>query len=154
MKTVSQRILKLLGGLTFFIQGPSDLDLWPSDLKISRGHLLVITKLNIKYEDCWLKHSQAIERTSFFNSRPTWPQNQMGSPNGHDQPSCQIWRLWVKGFLGYWADKLFEVKVSVTLTLNLKVKVMYGSRSSTVWSTWKSSSKGCCLQLWSQSIMK
>ena len=30
---------------------PPDLDLCPNDPKINRGHLLVITNLNVKYED-------------------------------------------------------------------------------------------------------
>ena len=30
---------------------PSDLDLWHSDPKINRGHLLVMTNLHVKYED-------------------------------------------------------------------------------------------------------
>jgi hypothetical protein len=38
MKTVGQNNLKLLGGQAFKSQGPCDLDLWPSDLKINRGH--------------------------------------------------------------------------------------------------------------------
>jgi hypothetical protein len=52
MKTVSQRNLKLLGGQAFFSHGPCDLDLWPNDLKINRGNLLIMTNLHIKYEDC------------------------------------------------------------------------------------------------------
>jgi hypothetical protein len=38
MKTMGQRNLKLLGGQTVFSQGPRDLDLWTSDLKINKGH--------------------------------------------------------------------------------------------------------------------
>jgi hypothetical protein len=38
-------ILKLLGGQAIFSQGPSD-------LKINQGHLLIMTNLNTKYEDC------------------------------------------------------------------------------------------------------
>jgi hypothetical protein len=57
MKTVGQMNLKLLGGQAFLIQGPCDLDLWPGDLKIIRGHLLIMTSLHAKYEDCGLKES-------------------------------------------------------------------------------------------------
>lgn len=32
----------------------SDLNLWPSDLKVNRGHLLIMTNLHVKYEDCSL----------------------------------------------------------------------------------------------------
>ena len=34
-----------------------DLDLWPSDPKINRGHLLLMTNLPIKFELCGLKRS-------------------------------------------------------------------------------------------------
>jgi hypothetical protein len=54
MKTVGQWNLKLLGGQAFYIQGPCDLDLWPSDLKINRCLLLIMTNLHAKYED-WIK---------------------------------------------------------------------------------------------------
>jgi hypothetical protein len=33
------------------IQGPCDLDLWPSDPKINNGHILVMTNQFVKYED-------------------------------------------------------------------------------------------------------
>jgi hypothetical protein len=53
MKTVGQRILKLLGGQAYFSQGPCDL--WSCDIKIKRGHILIMTNLNTKYEDCGSK---------------------------------------------------------------------------------------------------
>jgi hypothetical protein len=34
--------------------------------------------------------------------------SQKGSFTNHDQSNYQIWRLWVKGILSYWADKLFK----------------------------------------------
>jgi hypothetical protein len=44
MKTVGQKNLKLLGGQAFFSQGPCDFD-----LKINRGHLLIMTSMpNVK----------------------------------------------------------------------------------------------------------
>jgi hypothetical protein len=46
MKTVGQRILKLLGGQDFLTKAPVTLNF---DLKIKRGHLLVITNLHEKY---------------------------------------------------------------------------------------------------------
>jgi hypothetical protein len=50
MKTVGQRNLKLLGGQAFFSQGPCD-------LKMNFGHLLIMTNLYAKYEDCGSKES-------------------------------------------------------------------------------------------------
>jgi hypothetical protein len=69
MKTVGQRDLKLLGGQAFWSQGPCDLDLWsddlwPVDLKIKRGHLLIMTNLYAKFEDCGSNDSEVIGRTS------------------------------------------------------------------------------------------
>jgi hypothetical protein len=56
MKTVNQSILKQLSGKDL-IQDPCDLDLWPSDLNINRGHLIVMINLHAKYEDCESKVS-------------------------------------------------------------------------------------------------
>jgi hypothetical protein len=64
---------------SFFNQGPCDFDLWPSDLKINRGHLLIMTNLHVKYEDCGSKESQGIGRKSFLKSRrcdlDLWPSD-------------------------------------------------------------------------------
>jgi hypothetical protein len=57
MKTVGQKKFKLFGRQAFCSQSPCDLDLWPSDLKINRGHFLVMTNLHAKYEDCGSKES-------------------------------------------------------------------------------------------------
>jgi hypothetical protein len=77
-KIVYQRILRLLGGQAFRRQGPCDLYLWLSDLKINRGHLMVMTNFHAKYADCGSKDSLVIGRTSFLKSSPVdlWPQNQ------------------------------------------------------------------------------
>ena len=40
-----------MSGIHFEIQGHCDLDLWPTDHKIDRGHLLVLTNLHVKYEE-------------------------------------------------------------------------------------------------------
>jgi hypothetical protein len=55
MKTVDHSILKQLREQAFFSQGPCDL--WPSDFKINRGHLMVMINLHAKYEDCGSKVS-------------------------------------------------------------------------------------------------
>ena len=44
-----------------------DLDLWPSDLKINRGHLLVVTNLHIKYE------VPGPKQKLFISSLSLWP---------------------------------------------------------------------------------
>jgi hypothetical protein len=49
MKIVGQRNLKLLDRQAYSSQGTCDLDLWPGDLKINMGHLLIMTNLNTKY---------------------------------------------------------------------------------------------------------
>jgi hypothetical protein len=112
-----------LSGKAFFNQGLCDPDLSSSDFKINRGHLLIMTNLRAKYEDCGSKESLVIGKTSFFKSKPLWPepltwwpQNKKRSFTNSDWPPCQIWRLWVKGILSYLADKLFIVKVPVTIT--------------------------------------
>jgi hypothetical protein len=57
MKTLGRGILRLLGGQTFFSQGPCDLDLLLDDLNINRGHVLIMTNLHGKNEDCESKES-------------------------------------------------------------------------------------------------
>jgi hypothetical protein len=54
------------------IKGPSDLEIWHSNLKINRGHLIVITNLNSKYEDCWPKHSYAFWAKGHYDL-DIWP---------------------------------------------------------------------------------
>jgi len=50
--TVTHKLFKILSGHGFCIKWYCDLDLWPSDLKIYRGHLLTMTNLPTKYHDC------------------------------------------------------------------------------------------------------
>ena len=47
MKTLGQRILKLLDGQAFLVKAPVTLTF---DLKINRGHLILMTNLLAKYE--------------------------------------------------------------------------------------------------------
>ena len=52
-----------------------DLDLWPRNSKINRGHLLVMTSHHTKLEDPWAISSLVIDRTNFFygpTDRPTY----------------------------------------------------------------------------------
>ena len=50
LRAMSAGNVKLSLWQDFNIQGHCDLDLWPDDLKISRGHLLVTPSLYVKFE--------------------------------------------------------------------------------------------------------
>ena len=50
--TVTYKLVKILSGHGFCIKWYCDLDLWSSDLKIYRGHLLTMTNLPTKCHDC------------------------------------------------------------------------------------------------------
>ena len=54
---VVKGFLSYLSDMLFLSQGLCDLDLWPSGLKINRGHLILMTNLHAKYEDSWSKDS-------------------------------------------------------------------------------------------------
>jgi len=56
--TVTHKLIKILSGHSFCIKCACDLDLWPTDLKICRGHLLTMTNLPTKYHDCHSKTSR------------------------------------------------------------------------------------------------
>jgi hypothetical protein len=79
MKTAGQRILKLLGGQYFSIKAPVTLTF---DLKIKRGHLLIMTNLHAKYEDCVSKESQVIGQ---IRKKPP-----AGQPDGQADSSIQL----------------------------------------------------------------
>jgi hypothetical protein len=66
---MGQKDLKLLGRQAFLSEGPCDLDLSPGDLKINGGHLLIMTNLYTKYEDCGSKEFKVIGRTR----KNRWP---------------------------------------------------------------------------------
>ena len=66
MRSLGQSVLKLLIGNRFSCKGHTDLDLWPTDLKINRFHLLVMTNTPTKYEVPGSKRSQVIDRKPFL----------------------------------------------------------------------------------------
>jgi hypothetical protein len=74
MKTVGQRLLKLLGGQAFWSQGPCDLDLWPDDFKINRGHLLILTNLHAKCE--------TVSQSYWADKKKTNGRQKDGQPDG------------------------------------------------------------------------
>jgi len=49
---VTHKLFKILSRHEFCIKCYCDLDLWPSDLKVYRGHLLTMTNLPTNYHDC------------------------------------------------------------------------------------------------------
>ena len=55
------------------MQGHCDLDLWPSDMKINMGHLLIMNKLLKKFEEGRLQRSLVIARNRSSHSRSLWP---------------------------------------------------------------------------------
>ena len=50
----------------------------------------------------------------------------------------KVWRLWAKGYLSYWAETDFTLRVTVTLTFDLltpeSIRVFYSIRAITLWS--------------------
>ena len=49
----------------FNIQGQCDLDFWPSNAKINRGHLLVLANQHVKYEDSVMNGIQDNQQKPF-----------------------------------------------------------------------------------------
>ena len=49
---LSLKLFKILSGYSFCIKCYCDFDIWPSDVKIYRGHLLTMTNFLIKKNDC------------------------------------------------------------------------------------------------------
>ena len=66
-------VLELSSGNHFTASGHCDLDLWPSDLKINRGHLPVMTNVPMKFRDPRPKRSWVIIRKPFYCFRSLWP---------------------------------------------------------------------------------
>ena len=107
MGIVSQCIFLLLIGQAFCVQGQCDLDLTPTDPKINRGLLLIMTILHTKYGDCITMCCLVIDRTRCGlrtdrqtdrpTDRPTWAKQYTPSSS---------------------KDKLFVFKVTVTLTFD------------------------------------
>ena len=73
LRSLGPSVLKLLIGNRFSAKGHTDLDLWPTDLKINRVHLLVMTNQPTKFEVPGPKRSQVIDRKPFGlpTDRPT-----------------------------------------------------------------------------------
>ena len=97
----------------FQVHGHCNLDLWPNDLKINRGHLLVWPSLHIKFKDHGCRQCQVITRTSFSGSRSLWPWPLTWKSIGviYWSLPASMSSLRVKAMLSYYSDKIFEFKV-------------------------------------------
>ena len=62
---LGQSVVKIWRGNGFYIKGRRDLDLWPSDRKIKRGLLHILTNLPTKFGEPRSKHSQDIMQKWF-----------------------------------------------------------------------------------------
>ena len=71
--TVINKLFKKLSLHGFCIKCHNDLVLWPSDIKLYKGHLLSMTNPPTKYHDCHLETFQEIKRTWFLQKMPIWP---------------------------------------------------------------------------------
>ena len=58
-------LFKIISGNHFNIQGHRDLDLWPIDTKMNRGHLLVMTNLHVKNDDFVVNGFQENQKNHF-----------------------------------------------------------------------------------------
>ena len=67
--TVSHNLFKILSRHGFCIKCYCDLDLWPTDLKMYRGHLLTMTNLSTKYHDCHLELNKIMSGHDVANRR-------------------------------------------------------------------------------------
>ena len=74
-KTIGPSVPSLLVKQAFCHEGPCDLDIWPTDLKINMGLLLLGTNLHIKFQDNRPKRSLVIGQTSFLLWRSLWPND-------------------------------------------------------------------------------
>jgi len=124
--TVTHKLCKILSRHVFCIKYHCDLDLWPSDLKMYRGHLLSMTNLPTKYHDCHSETFQDIEWKWFLYKMllwpwhlTYWPQNVYGSSTDHNQSFYTVEWLSLINFSRYWADMVFALNATVTLTFDL-----------------------------------
>jgi len=67
------RVLELSSGNHFTGSSHRDLDLWPSDLKINRGHQWVMINVPMKFHDPTRKPSWVIIRKPFYCVESPWP---------------------------------------------------------------------------------
>ena len=85
----------------FTASGHCDLDLWPSDLKINRGHLPVMTNVPMKFHDPRRKRSWVIIRKpfSYFQSLWPWPVTFDLVTSKSIGVICQSWSMFLWSFM-------------------------------------------------------
>ena len=90
-----------------------DLHLWPTDLNIDRGHLLIKDFLPTKYEASGAKHSWLTGCTRC--GIPPWPLTltfdlltwiSIGIFTHQGLSTYQVWSFWGKAFLSYQLHKV------------------------------------------------
>jgi len=67
------KFFKIYSRHGFCIKCYCNLDIWSSDLKMYRGHLLSMTNLPTKYDGCQSEIVQDIERTRLLHKMLLWP---------------------------------------------------------------------------------
>jgi len=88
LKALGQRVLELLSGNGFHSSGHCDLDLWPTDPKINRGHLINKGYHPLRFEGSGSKGTRVIERKRSVTDGQTDRQpdrqgkNNMSPPEG------------------------------------------------------------------------
>jgi hypothetical protein len=70
---LGKSVLELSSENHFTISGHHDIDLWPCELKINRGHLQVMINLPMKFHDPRHMRSWVIIRKSFYYFGSPWP---------------------------------------------------------------------------------
>ena len=70
---LGRTVLEILSGNGFYIGGRRDLDLWPSDPKINKDLLHLITNLATKFGEPRSNRSWDIEWKWFLHLGSTWP---------------------------------------------------------------------------------
>ena len=115
-----------------------DLDLWPTDLNINRGHLLIKDYLPTKFEACWAKRSWVISCTRL--SGLAWPLTltfDLNINRGHllikdylptKFEACGAKRSWVISCTR-WSRLAWPLTFTFDLLTWISIVVMYSSRT-------------------------
>jgi len=145
LKALGQKVLALLSGNSFYSSGHRDLDLWSTDPK-SIGFFYSIRAIilwSFKAQGLRVLELLSGKWFSLFGSLWPWPltywsQYRTGSSTQYEQSPYEVWRLWVNGYLSYWAETDFTLRVTVTLTFDVltpkSIGVFYLFRAITLWS--------------------
>jgi hypothetical protein len=129
MKTLSWILFKIISGNHSDISGPCDLDLWPSDPKINRVHLLVVTNQYVKYMDFVIITFQDNQQKPFWHWRPCdldlWPC-YFNINRGHLLVMTNLYVKYDDFVMNSFQDNM-TLKAHVTLTFDLVTTNQKGS---------------------------